>query len=79
MATGSFGSGRGSFDSVRELTDAIRRGSFTSVADLEAAIGVYIDAWNDRCQPLTWTKDADTILAKAQRSAKTQDSAITRH
>jgi transposase len=37
---------------------AIRRGTFTSVADLEAAIGTYIDAWNDRCQPFTWTKDA---------------------
>jgi transposase len=44
---------------------AIRRGTFTSVADLEAAIGVYIDAWNERCTPFTWTKDADTILAKA--------------
>ena len=48
---------------------AIRRGTVSSVADLEAAIeaaiGVYIDAWNDRCQPFTWTKDAETILAKA--------------
>jgi hypothetical protein len=44
---------------------AIRRGTFTSVADLEAAIGTYIDAWNKRCAPFTWTKDADTILAKA--------------
>ena len=39
---------------------AIRRGTFTSVADLETAIGIYIDAWNQRCQPFTWTKDADT-------------------
>jgi len=44
---------------------AIRRGTFTSVADLETAIGVYIDAWNDRCEPFRWVKDADTILAKA--------------
>jgi hypothetical protein len=34
------------------LVDAIRR---------------YIDGWNDRCEPFTWTKDADTILAKAKR------------
>src|SRR5215212_2524019 len=44
---------------------AIRRGTFTSVADLEAAIGTYIDNWNGRCQPSTWTKDAESILAKA--------------
>jgi hypothetical protein len=42
---------------------AIRRGTFASVADLQTAIGSYIDAWNQRC--LTGTKDADTILAKA--------------
>jgi transposase len=49
---------------------AIRRGTFTSVADLEAAIGTYIDAWNDRATPFTWTKDADTILAEAIPSAR---------
>jgi transposase len=60
---------------------AIRRGTFTSVADLEAAIGVYIDAWNDRCQPFTWTKDADTILAKATppKNRKTHTTSETRH
>jgi transposase len=60
---------------------AIRRGTFTSVADLEAAIGVYIDAWNDRCQPFTWTKDADTILAKATppKNRNTHTTSETRH
>ena len=38
---------------------AIRRGSFTSVQDLIAAIGTFIDGWNDRCHPFTWTKTAD--------------------
>src|SRR4051812_31707925 len=46
---------------------AIRRGTFTSVADLERAIGTYIDAWNERCEPFHWVKDDDTILAKAVR------------
>jgi transposase len=55
---------RGSFDSVRELVDTIRR---------------FIDNWNDHCEPFVWTKDADTILAKAKRSPKTKDSALTRH
>jgi len=56
---------------------AIRRGSYASVRELIDTIGRFIDGWNDRCEPLVWTKDADTILAKAHRSAKTQDSTIT--
>jgi transposase len=40
---------------------AIHRGSFDSVPDLIAAIRRFIDGWNDRCQPFTWTKTADEI------------------
>jgi hypothetical protein len=60
---------------------AIRRGTFTSVADLEAAIGTYIDNWNGRCQPFTWTKDAESILAKATppKNRKTHTTSETRH
>ena len=47
---------------------AIRRGTFTSVKDLTAAIGRFIDAYNDRCQPFTWTKDADELLTKVKPS-----------
>ncbi len=54
---------------------AIRRGTFTSVADLVAAIGNFIDGWNDRCHPFIWTKTADQIL-NHNRSQKTS---ITRH
>jgi transposase len=46
---------------------AIRRGTFTSVKDLIAAIETFIDGWNERCQPFVWTKTADEILAKAHR------------
>jgi transposase len=46
---------------------AIRRGSFDSVRDLTNAIRRFIDGWNDRCEPFTWTKPADEILAKAIR------------
>jgi hypothetical protein len=35
------------------------------VADLIAAIERFILAWNDRCRPFTWTKDPDTVIAKA--------------
>ncbi len=34
----------------------IRCGSFTSVTYLIAAIENFIDGWNDRCHPFTWTK-----------------------
>ena len=46
---------------------AIRRGTFTSVKELIAAIETFIDGWNDRCQPFTWTKTADEILAASHR------------
>jgi transposase len=47
---------------------AIRRGTFASVKDLTARIGAFIDAYNDRCSPFTWTKDADELLAKIKPS-----------
>jgi transposase len=50
---------------------AIRRGTFTSVKDLITAIENYIDGWNDRCQPFTWTKTADEILARATGGQRT--------
>lgn len=54
---------------------AIRRGTFTSVPDLVGAIRIFIDAYNERCKPFTWTKTAEQILAKAQR----QTTSDTRH
>jgi transposase len=41
---------------------AIRRGTHRSVKDLTAAIGAFIDGWNERCQPFTWTKTADELF-----------------
>jgi transposase len=55
---------------------AIRRGTFTSVKDLIAAIGNFIDGWNDRCQPFVWTKNADQILAHTHPGPRTS---FTRH
>ena len=34
---------------------AIRRGTFTSVKDLIAAIEAFIDGRNEGCQPFIWT------------------------
>src|SRR3954449_404676 len=60
---------------------ALRRGSFPTVADLITAIERFIDAWNDRCTPFTWTKDPDTVIAKATRPRrrKTQQTPDTEH
>jgi transposase len=46
---------------------AIHRGTYRSVRELNAKIRAYINGWNDRCHPFTWTKTADQILAKANR------------
>ena len=54
---------------------AIRRGTFTTVKDLIAAIQTFTDGWNDRCQPFIWTKTADDIIASAHRKTTSN----TRH
>jgi hypothetical protein len=54
----------------------IHRGSFTSVKDLIAAIENFIDGWNDRCQPFTWTKTADELLPHCKPGKRTS---FTRH
>ena len=46
---------------------AIHRGSFASVRDLNAKIRAYITGWNDRRHPFVWTKTAHQILKKANR------------
>ena len=45
----------------------IRRGVFTSVADLQDAIRSYIREHNRNPKPFVWTKPADDILAKLSR------------
>ena len=45
----------------------IRRGVFTSVADLQRAIRSYIREHNRNPRPFVWTKPADDILAKLSR------------
>jgi transposase/DNA-binding CsgD family transcriptional regulator len=54
---------------------AIRRGTHRSVAELIEAIERFIDGWNERCEPFTWTKTADDIIAKAVRPT----TSSTRH
>jgi len=60
---------------------ALHRGNFPTVADLIAAIQRFIDAWNDQCRPFTWTKDPDTVIAKAidPRHRKASTTSVTEH
>ena len=53
----------------RDITDKrIRRGVFTSVPDLEAAINQYIKLHNNEPKPFIWTAKANDILAKVTRA-----------
>ena len=54
---------------------AIRRGIFRSVKDLNAKIRQFITGWNDRKHAFVWTKTAEEIFKKANR----QPISDTRH
>jgi hypothetical protein len=47
---------------------ALRRGDFANVDELVAAIRRFCQGWNLPCQPFYWTKSADEILARLNRS-----------
>jgi transposase len=56
----------------KELTDKrLRRGRFTSVADLTEAITAWATAWNDDPKPFIWKATAEDIIAKVQRGRDT--------
>lgn len=57
--------GRETFFSA--LTRRLKRGSFHSVVDLQAAIHHYIAEHKPAPKPFTWTRPADDILAKVYR------------
>jgi transposase len=44
-------------------TKKLRRGTHTSVRQLNTDIRAWIDTWNDNPRPYVWTKTADQILA----------------
>jgi len=53
----------------RDITDKpIRRDSFTSVAELELAIDLYVAHHNIDPKPFIWTASAKDILAKVTRA-----------
>jgi transposase len=46
---------------------AVRCGSFVSVRQLTAAIGGFLDQWNEHPWPFVWTKDAYEIIGRIRR------------
>jgi hypothetical protein len=56
----------------KELTDKrLRRGRFTSVADLTDAITTWAAHWNNDPKPFIWKATADDIITKVQRGRDT--------
>lgn len=49
---------------------AIRRGSFDSVADLKRKIAEFVAQYNQHSRPFMWTATAESILAKLERLCK---------
>lgn len=59
----------------RELTEQrIRRGTFTSVPELEAAIQAWLDEYAKDPKPFKWTKTVDEILRKVEKYRRTFDT-----
>ena len=52
----------------------IRRGSYSSVDDLEAAIYDYLAQHNERPKPFKWTKTAEDILTRERRALDKLDA-----
>jgi len=62
----------------RELTTKrIRRGSFTSVTELTAAISAYIDEHNENPLPYIWTATAESIIEKVGRARLAANKSTT--
>ena len=49
---------------------AIRRGSFDSVADLKRKIEAFVTRYNQHPKPFMWTATTESILAKLERLCK---------
>ena len=55
----------------KELTDRrLRRGVFTSVPDLTAAITTWAEHWNQNPKPFIWKATAEDIITKVQRGPR---------
>jgi transposase len=60
-------------------TKRIRRGTFTSVAELEDAIHNYLDRHNADPKPFVWTKSAEVVLQKERRALNVLERITSRY
>ena len=58
---------------AESTTRRIRRGSYSSVDELEAAIFDYLAQHNERPEPFRWTKSAEDIRARERRALDALD------
>jgi transposase len=64
---------------IAKLTrQQLKRGVFTSIVELQAAINRFIAETNDKPKPFVWTKSADAILAAVQHGRQALDARSTR-
>ena len=52
----------------------LKRGVFTGIVDLQAAINRYLAETNDDPKPFVWTADPDAIIEKVRRGKQTLES-----
>jgi hypothetical protein len=50
---------------------AIKRGIFRSVADLQASIAAFLEAWNQNPKAFVWTTTVESIQEKLSRCRRT--------
>jgi hypothetical protein len=52
----------------------LRRGSFASLVDLQAAINRYLEEHNTDPRPFVWTAEPDAIIEKVRRGYQASQS-----
>ena len=52
----------------------LKRGVFTGIADLQAAIDRFLRETNDDPKPFVWTADPDAIIEKVRRGKQVLES-----
>ena len=57
---------------------AVRRGVFKSVKDLNGKLRAYIEGWNKRAHPFIWTKTADDDPQEGQPSNNFKSAPLVR-
>ena len=55
-------------------TRRLKRGVFTSVADLKAAINRFVEGTNSHPKPFVWTADPKRVLAAVKRGKQALES-----